>query len=456
MLKEKSALIVTDSLLLFKALEGIADEKYLTLAYQSDSHQDILEMISYAYKSQYIIIDLDGSEELLLQASRCIHYASSECFLIGVSVQEYLSESILKLPAFLRVWRVLSYDMWNLESLFSEIEALKEAWVKPSLVSQIGAISFADIVQMNEGILSTMVLSVSQGSLSNEIEETRGLIRGMVVFAEGKLKMAWSSGKSGIEAFFELLSLKQGEVRVVSSQGLDFIQNIDSELQDLLLTYCVAEDHGTLQDLMGECEAWVESYLHIEDVIADKDLECGEVKIRPYIKKKKFVMSQASCRIQMFELDDFLAEKKGVVDHLLIIYDFSSLMLIYEALDQKLLLGAEEFNKVCKLEWFDEVSNRTLCYWLINEQTVDSHLISIPALLWVGSNKVSRVLRMLANNEFKQVFLLLPQTDQLKQVETEIDRRFGHFCGIFGSWPKNSDEVNEVFSKINDLISEYA
>lgn len=309
---------------------------------------------------------------------------------------------------------------------------------------------------MNEGIMDTMVLSVSGGSLSKEVEETRGLIRGAVVFAAGKLKMAWSSGKSGPEAFFELLSLKQGEVRVVLSDGLEFIQNIDTELQDMLLTYCVAEDHGTLEDLVGECEGWVESYLHIEDVIADEDLGAGDIQLKPYVKKKKFILSQASCRIQLFDMDDFLKEKKDVVDHLLIIYDFSSLMQIYDSLGQELLLGAEEFNKVCKLEWFDEVSGRTLCYWLMNEETVNSSVVAIPTLLWVGSKKISKVLKTLAKEEFKQVFLLLPKTDQLKEVEREIEKRYGHFCGVFGTWPENSDEVNEVFSKVNDLISEYA
>lgn len=456
MLKEKSALIVTDSLLLFKALEGVANEKCLMRSFQGDSSKDILELISFAYKSQYILVDLDGPEELLLQASRCIHYAPSDCFLVGVTNQDVLIGDFSKIPAFLRIWKVISYDMWNLDELYTEIEKSTEAWVKPSLVSQLGTICLADILQMNEGIMDKMVLSISGGSLSKEVEETRGLIRGAVVFAAGKLKMAWSSGKSGPEAFFELLSLKQGEVRVVLSNGLEFIQNIDTELQDMLLTYCVAEDHGTLEDLVGECEGWVESYLHIEDVIADEDLGAGDIQLKPYVKKKKFILAQASCRIQLFDMDDFLKEKKDVVDHLLIIYDFSSLMQIYDSLGQELLLGAEEFNKVCKLEWFDEVSGRTLCYWLMNEETVNSSVVAIPTLLWVGSKKISKVLKTLAKEEFKQVFLLLPKTDQLKEVEREIEKRYGHFCGVFGTWPENSDEVNEVFSKVNDLISEYA
>lgn len=443
MVKENNALVVTESSLLFKALEGIADQKYLMNLYLGNMESETLELISFAYKSQYIIVDLDGPDELLFKAARCLHYTSGKCFLVGITENYSSLEEKKKLSAYLRIWEVLEYELGGLVPLFEGFENLDQRWNTPNLLSKIGSIGFADILQLNEGNLSPKIISVS------------GEVKGCVVLDDGKPQMAWSSGRVGVEAIYELLSLKEAEVRIVEAEGVQYIENIYFGLHDILLSYCVADDSGGAAELMGEPEDWVASYLHLEDVIADTDIHLDEVELHPYIKEKSFEMKRASCRMILYDFDEFIKEKKEVVDQLLIIYDFSSLNLVYQALGQELLLGAEEVERICKLEWFDEVSGRTLCYWLVNEQAVNSNFLAIPTLIWVGSKKLVNLLNILNEQRFRQAFLLLPQTEHVSEIKEEIEKRYGHFCGIFGELPQDENGIQNVFEKINNIINEY-
>jgi hypothetical protein len=150
-------------------------------------------------------------------------------------------------------------DGWK--SIWNHILKIKHSWDNPQIVSKIEDAPVSDLLQMIAScqwnsivqIQGRVVTLVSDRSEKKTVER----IRGRIFFWKGKPIAAWSSRNLGVPAVCDLLSLKQGNLRVSRLIQIPSFRNIQIDIQNILMSYAVSLDELDNQSLSPVAETQV-------------------------------------------------------------------------------------------------------------------------------------------------------------------------------------------------------
>jgi hypothetical protein len=196
-------------------------------------------------KCDIMICDLRSDGSLLETSSILIESAPTQLLAIGLCNGTDVSEQVLTSPAGLRLTDIVNIqDGWK--GIWRHISSIKNAWANPLMVSKIEDVPVSDILQMiSIGRWNSMVQIQGRTTMSKELTaRTAGHIRGCIFFWKGEPIAAWSSNHTGVQAICDLLSLKQGILKVIRPLKTPPFRNIQTDMQDILISYAVTLDES--------------------------------------------------------------------------------------------------------------------------------------------------------------------------------------------------------------------
>jgi hypothetical protein len=187
-----------------------------------------------------LICDMRGSGALGAYAVDCV---PSETLAVGLASTLDCPEDTLCRQQNLRFSGIIDHNNgWF--SNWNKITAIKQAWHNPLMVSRIEEVPVSDVLQMiAAGRWSVVVHITGYGMSSLPLLPDR-TYKGCISFYQGVPQTAWSWNSAGIQAMFDLLSLKKGILQVVKNLCTPTIRNIYLQTDEILLSHAVALDES--------------------------------------------------------------------------------------------------------------------------------------------------------------------------------------------------------------------
>ncbi len=199
-------------------------------------------------KCDILICDLRSDCSLLETASILIESAPIQLMAIGLCNGSKAHERVFSSDEGARLTDIVSIqDEWK--GTWRHISSIRSSWNNPLMVSKIEDVPVSDILQMiSIGRWNSMVQIQGRTSISKELT-TRNAerIRGSIFFWNGEPLAAWSSQHTGVQAICDLLSLKQGILKVIRPLKAPPFRNIRTDMQDILISYAVTLDESFKQ-----------------------------------------------------------------------------------------------------------------------------------------------------------------------------------------------------------------
>jgi hypothetical protein len=190
------------------------------------------------------------------------HFASIECgayamecipanaLSIGLTNDQECAREILSLPQNLRLAGIIDNKNGWLSN-WHKITAIKQAWHNPLMVSRIEEVPVSDVLQMISSGRWNTVVYIEGYITAVPPTSTSKPLRGCISFYRGEPQTAWSWRSAGIEAMFDLLSIKQGVLQMMKNLCTPTIRNIYLQTEEILLSHAVALDESTIPPPFG-------------------------------------------------------------------------------------------------------------------------------------------------------------------------------------------------------------
>lgn len=122
-----------------------------------------------------------------------------------------------------------------------KISALKKAWDNPVMISRIEEIHISDILQMIAACRWSSIVFI-EGYTENMPSKNEKPLRGSISFLNGEPHTAWSWKNIGVEAIFDLLSIKEGFLQVMKNLSPTPVRNVYLQMDEILLSHAVSID----------------------------------------------------------------------------------------------------------------------------------------------------------------------------------------------------------------------
>ncbi len=197
-------------------------------------------------KCEAILCDLQSNDLTLQLTAKLLEYCPAKTFIIGLTDGVDLSEKILNSPELLRFSGTVDISNgW--EGPWAEIKKIWFAWRHPSMTSRIEDVSVDDVLQMVDSGRWTSTINIygrSDTILSGNQKNKTKVKRGFMSFLKGKIKTAWSSDKEGVNALYDLLSIKEGHLQVMNSFIKPLGKKINGTIPEILMSYYVTLDEN--------------------------------------------------------------------------------------------------------------------------------------------------------------------------------------------------------------------
>ena len=172
---------------------------------------------------------------------------------IGLTDDNRCDQEVLGWPQHLRLGGIIDnrngwFANWH------QIVAIGQAWHNPLMVSRIEEVPVSDVLQMiSTGRRNTIVHIEGYGGGEQPATKAAPLL-GCISFYQGEPQTAWSWRNAGIEAIFDLLSIKQGILQVIKSLCAPTIRNVFLQTEEILLAHAFpdpVQSHGQLFPARG-------------------------------------------------------------------------------------------------------------------------------------------------------------------------------------------------------------
>lgn len=226
-------------------LKEFEPDRKLQRADESSSLGDVETVLN---QCDVVICDIRKEFAAVELGARVFACAPAETLSIGLTDGHDSSSEILSLPQNLRLAGIINIT-YGWRSNWHQISAVRAAWHNPVMVSRIEEIPVGDVLQM---ISSGHWNSIA---VVDDMQETgtviSGIHRGCISFFQGEPHTAWSWRNSGIEAIFDLLSVRQGVFQVIKNHCSPSIRNVFLQTEEILLSYAVALDESGVPEKSG-------------------------------------------------------------------------------------------------------------------------------------------------------------------------------------------------------------
>ena len=134
-------------------------------------------------------------------------------------------------------------------SNWNQITAIKQAWHNPLMVSRIEEVPVGDVLQMIASGGWNVVVHVTGYGMSDIPLLPDKACKGCISFYRGEPQTAWSWDSAGMQAIFDLLSLKKGILQVVKNLCTPTVRNVYLQTDEILLSHAVALDESFMASL---------------------------------------------------------------------------------------------------------------------------------------------------------------------------------------------------------------
>ncbi|MBN1575414.1 MAG: DUF4388 domain-containing protein [Chitinispirillaceae bacterium] len=193
-------------------------------------------------RSDYAVIGLSAS------AMECV---PAHTLSIGLTNNNECSPEVLNLPQHPRFSGIIDnrngwFANWH------QIAAIRQAWHNPLMVSRIEEVPVNDVIQMISSGRWNTIVHIEGFDAAAPSSAARKPLRGCISFYQGEPQTAWSWRSAGIEAIFDLLSIKQGVLQVIKNLCAPTIRNVFLQTEEILLSYAVALDESAFTTSPGK------------------------------------------------------------------------------------------------------------------------------------------------------------------------------------------------------------
>lgn len=188
-------------------------------------------------RSNHSVIELGSSEMKRIPPSTLS---------IGLINNNECSSDVLNRPQHLRLGGIID-DRNGWLANWHQIAALRQAWCNPLMVSRIEEVPVSDVIQMiSSGRWNTIVHIDGLSAVQSGKDNLAGhQVHGCISFFQGQPQTAWSSQSAGVEAMFDLLSIRRGILQVIKNICAPTIRNVFLHTDEILLSHAVNIDEST-------------------------------------------------------------------------------------------------------------------------------------------------------------------------------------------------------------------
>ncbi len=244
-------LIISYDHLLFDQMSNFFHQNNMDRTVKISHDSSELEPIElWLGKCEILICDIRSDDSMLKTATQLIDNAPIHMIAVGLSNGVTLQKDVLSSPGSVRLAGIVNMqEGW--ENIWRHISSIKFAWNNPLMMSKIEDVPVSDILQMiSIGQWNAMVQIQGRTTASKELNKNgNDRICGSIFFWKGDPISAWSSLHNGIQAVCDLISLRQGILRIIRPLSASPFRNIQTSMQDILLSYAVSIDELLKQPL---------------------------------------------------------------------------------------------------------------------------------------------------------------------------------------------------------------
>jgi hypothetical protein len=210
-----------------------------------DTNENFPADVEAFRKCDMVLCDMNETILFKSETTGLIERVPAIVPMIGLETADTLSATFAEYPSYLRLAGIASLKKgWG--AAWEKIVEMRKAWKSPYMHSRIEDVSPSDVLQM---------IGVSQWTAIVRIEGTQmnasdtggrggGTIKGCISFCKGLPDCAWSNNHSGMEAIWELLSLRHGVLDVVRRIWSGCIRNIHSTIEEILIAHALGVDES--------------------------------------------------------------------------------------------------------------------------------------------------------------------------------------------------------------------
>jgi hypothetical protein len=237
-------LLLSDDRELFEIMTGFLQKNEPERSLKLSQNLSELHPIEFTLrKCDILLCDIRSNVALIEMGGQLVESASMQLMPIGLCDSTPLQKDLLTLPFCFRFADIAKMNA-DWKNIWGQIVGIKFAWNNPLMLSKIEDVPVSDVLQMiSVGRWNSMVQINGRVSkyINNELVGSERM-RGNISFWNGAPHVAWSSFHAGIDAIYDLLSVKNGVLQVIRLTKPPYIRNIQREMQDILLSFAVLFD----------------------------------------------------------------------------------------------------------------------------------------------------------------------------------------------------------------------
>jgi hypothetical protein len=196
-------------------------------------------------KCDMILCDMNDTVLFNSETAALIELVPALVPMIGLETADKASATFAEYPSYLRLAGIATLKKgWG--AAWEKIVEMRTAWKSPYMHSRIEDVSPSDVLQMIGVSQWTAIVRIegNQMSASGTGGSGGGAIKGCISFCKGAPDCAWSNNHNGMEAIWELLSLRHGVLDVVKRIWSGCIRNIHSTIEEILITHALGVDES--------------------------------------------------------------------------------------------------------------------------------------------------------------------------------------------------------------------
>jgi hypothetical protein len=196
-------------------------------------------------KCDMVLYDMNETALFNSETAGLIERVPALVPMIGLETADKASTSFAEYPSYLRLAGIATLKKgWG--AAWEKIVEMRKAWQSPYMHSRIEDVSPSDVLQMI-GVSQWTAIVRIEGNLMNASDtagSSGGAIKGCISFCKGVPDCAWSNNHSGMEAIWELLSLRHGVLDVVRRIWSGCVRNIHSTIEEILIAHALGVDES--------------------------------------------------------------------------------------------------------------------------------------------------------------------------------------------------------------------
>lgn len=192
-----------------------------------------------------LICDLRSASPAVELGAYAVDCVPAETLAVGLTSDHDIPQETLCRQVNLRFSGIINNRKGWLAN-WNQISAIKQAWHNPLMVSRIEEVPVSDVLQMIASGCWNVVVHVTGYGMSTLPLLPNKACKGCISFYQGVPQTAWSWKSAGIQAMFDLLSLKKGILQVVKNLCAPTIRNVYLQTDEVLLSHAVALDESII------------------------------------------------------------------------------------------------------------------------------------------------------------------------------------------------------------------